>query len=165
MRKLWKLFGQTAKPKGEQPAREPEVEAPTGQSGTVVLFDSTTGDDSGVDIVFVHGLRGNSLLTWSKHDICWPRDLLKEDITEASLECRVVTWGYDSRVAHMLEYVSQESIFGHAETLLGDLSRLRSGKVLLQSDLHSVLYHSTLFYSFLFAFRRNPFRLYGQAIS
>jgi pimeloyl-ACP methyl ester carboxylesterase len=109
-------------------ADEPEAEHPS-QIGPHVLFDLATRDHDGFDIVFVHGLRGSSFGTWSKNGVCWPRDLLKEDTKEASLDARVITWGYDASIANVFTYASQESIFGHAETLLGDLARLRIGKV------------------------------------
>ncbi|PCH01344.1 Hypothetical protein PENO1_043470 [Penicillium occitanis (nom. inval.)] len=96
--------------------------------GDHVLFDLTTNNDRGIDIVFVHGLRGHPIETWSKDGVCWPRDLLKKDAQEASLEVRSITWGYDADIASISTEVSQESIFGHAETLLGDLSRLRKDK-------------------------------------
>ncbi|KAI9758975.1 MAG: hypothetical protein M1840_003619 [Geoglossum simile] len=98
------------------------------QLGPQVLFHVTAKDDSGVDVVFVHGLRGSSLGTWSKGVVCWPRDLLKIDIQNASYDARIITWGYDSSAANVFSYASKESIFGHAETLLEDLSRLRVGK-------------------------------------
>jgi hypothetical protein len=99
------------------------------QVGANVLFDLTTNNDGGVDIVFVHGLRGSLLRTWSKNGVCWPRDLLKTDIGNIPLEARSITWGYDASIVNVFTYTSQESIFGHAETLLADLSRLRVGKV------------------------------------
>lgn len=89
----------------------------------------TTNEVGGIDIVFVHGLRGHLLGTWSKNGVCWPRDLLKSDIRDAPLEVRSITWGYDASIANILKSASQESIFGNAETLLGDLSRLRRDKV------------------------------------
>ncbi|KAI9774253.1 MAG: hypothetical protein M1840_004147, partial [Geoglossum simile] len=98
------------------------------QLGPRVLFHVTAEGDSGVDIVFVHGLRGNSLRAWSKGVVCWPRDLLKIDIQDASYDTRIITWGYDSSAANVFSYASKGSIFGHAETLLEDLSRLRAGK-------------------------------------
>ncbi|KAH0533863.1 hypothetical protein FGG08_007514 [Glutinoglossum americanum] len=98
------------------------------QLGPQVLFHVTAKDDSGVDVVFVHGLRGSSLGTWSRGVVCWPRDLLKTDIQDASYDARIITWGYDSSAANVFSYTSKESIFGHAETLLEDLSRLRAGK-------------------------------------
>lgn len=76
-------------------------------------------------IIFVHGLRGHALETWSKGLVCWPRDFLKDDIPNA----RIITWGYDSSVADALKFASKESIFGHSETLLGDIAMLRRDKV------------------------------------
>ena len=123
-------------------AGEPETEQ-DGQVGPLPLSDSTTAD-GGVDIVFVHGLRGNRIGTWSKHNVFWPRDLLAKDINDASLKCRVITWGYDASIANVFMYASQESIFGHAETLLGDLSRSRVDKVFF---IRFISHHNLLTYS------------------
>lgn len=95
-------------------------------TGASVLFDGTSGKkEGGVDIIFVHGLRGSSIRTWSEGNVCWPRDLLKEDIPNA----RVITWGYHSGVARLFRYTSLESVYGHAETLLEDISALRQDTV------------------------------------
>jgi protein SERAC1 len=118
----------------KKPANQATVEHSAEHScriGVEILFDLTTNDDGGIDIVFVHGLRGSAIGTWSKNGICWPRDLLKVDIKDALLEARSITWGYDASMANVFTYASQESIFGHADALLGDLSRLRVGKVFL----------------------------------
>ena len=112
---------------------EPEPEQ-CDQLGPQALFNATAKDHSSVDIIFVHGIRGSSLGTWLKRAVCWPRDILKEDIKDASYDARIITWGYDSSAANVFSYASEESIFGHAETLLGDLSRLRVGKVLFSSN-------------------------------
>ncbi|KAI0846574.1 hypothetical protein F5Y00DRAFT_271878 [Daldinia vernicosa] len=77
--------------------------------------------DSGIDLVFVHGLHGSRLKTWSKDGIFWPRDLLQDDLKNA----RVITWGYDADIAKAFSYASKESLFGHANTLLADLADLR----------------------------------------
>ncbi|KAI9761267.1 MAG: hypothetical protein M1840_001991, partial [Geoglossum simile] len=106
----------------------PSTSLSLGQLGPQVLFHVTAKDHSGVDVIFVHGLRGSSLGTWSKGVVCWPRDLLKIDIQDALYDARIITWGYDSSAANVFSYASKESIFGHAETLLEDLSRLRAGK-------------------------------------
>lgn len=88
-------------------------------------------------IVFVHGLRGHALETWSKGLVCWPRDILKDDIPNA----RIITWGYDSGVANALKYAGRESIFGHSETLLSDIAMLRGDMVRMfytQSRFHGI---------------------------
>lgn len=33
------------------------------------------------------GLRGDKLSTWTKGDVCWPRDLLNDDLRN----CRIIT--------------------------------------------------------------------------
>ncbi|KAE8454517.1 hypothetical protein EG329_000140 [Mollisiaceae sp. DMI_Dod_QoI] len=95
--------------------------SPTDDVGPLDLFDDCEGNTSGTDLIFVHGLRGSRLKTWSSGNVLWPRDLLKGDVENA----RVITWGYDASVANAFTYASKESLFGHAETLLSDLSRLR----------------------------------------
>lgn len=37
------------------------------------------------DVVFVHGLGGSSLGTWTKDGVGWPRHLLKERIPNARI--------------------------------------------------------------------------------
>ncbi|GME58491.1 ribonuclease p/mrp subunit [Neofusicoccum parvum] len=69
----------------------------------------------------VHGLRGDAIKTWSKGDVCWPRDLLPQEISNI----RVFSWGYDSDVANWSGSVSQASIFGHGENLLRDIASKR----------------------------------------
>lgn len=93
--------------------------------GPLVLSDTCGPSGKGVDLVFVHGLRGNRISTWSTPEACWPRDFLKDDIEYA----RVITWGHDSSVANVTAYASKESVFGHASTLLEDLARLRQGVI------------------------------------
>lgn len=77
------------------------------------------------DIVFVHGLRGSRINTWSHREICWPRDFLKDDLSGA----RVFTFGWDAMIANLGSYARQESLFGHAETLLTDLEIYRENTV------------------------------------
>ncbi|KAI1741243.1 hypothetical protein F4680DRAFT_416200 [Xylaria scruposa] len=91
------------------------------ETGPLDFEDNCGGPAAGFDLVFVHGLRGSRLKTWSRNGVFWPRDLLKHDMKNA----RVITWGYDASVANAFTYASNESLFGHASTLLGDLARLR----------------------------------------
>ncbi|KAI9866722.1 MAG: hypothetical protein M1813_000664 [Trichoglossum hirsutum] len=121
----------------------PSMSSSLGQLGPQVLFHVTAKCDSGVDVVFVHGLRGSSLGTWSKSGVCWPRDQLKIDIQDASYDARIITWGYDSSAANVFSYASKESIFGRAETLLEDLSRLRAGKSAFYASTKGVIFLET----------------------
>ncbi|MCJ1401268.1 hypothetical protein MMC11_004480 [Xylographa trunciseda] len=73
------------------------------------------------DVVLVHGLRGDRILTWTRDDVCWPRDFLPQDLTNV----RIMSWGYDSSISGFGKSSSQNSIFGHATTLLNDLSYVR----------------------------------------
>ncbi|MCJ1381752.1 hypothetical protein MMC17_004863 [Xylographa soralifera] len=73
------------------------------------------------DIVFVHGLRGDRTLTWTRDDVCWPRDLLPQDM----MNVRIMSWGYDSSISKFSKSTSQNSISSHATSLLADLSYVR----------------------------------------
>ncbi|KAG4432473.1 hypothetical protein IFR05_012039 [Cadophora sp. M221] len=101
--------------------------SPSGNASTVakegltILFDGA--GQVAADIVFVHGLNGDAIQTWTKDDVCWPRDLLPQDIANA----RIMTWGYDSKIARATSFSSQASIFGHCENLLFDLDIVRRG--------------------------------------
>jgi len=111
--------------KGEGDTGEASETSASDGVGPLDFPDDCEGNDSGTDLVFVHGLRGSRLKTWSSGDVFWPRDLLKDDVKNA----RVITWGYDASVANAFTFASKESIFGHADTLLNDLARLRRGIV------------------------------------
>ncbi len=94
-----------------------------------IFHSGKSGEAAVADIVFVHGLRGDSIKSWSHKDVCWPRDLLKYDLENA----RIMSWGYDARIANWKGPASQGSVFGNAETLLSDLAneRLVPAEVLL----------------------------------
>src|ERR1700722_13988497 len=93
--------------------------------GPLEISNDCEGNASGADLVFIHGLRGSRMKTWSSGNVFWPRDLLKDDVKNS----RIITWGYDASVANVFTYASKESIFGHADTLLSDLARIRRGIV------------------------------------
>ncbi|KAK5693985.1 hypothetical protein LTR97_009603 [Elasticomyces elasticus] len=73
------------------------------------------------DVVFVHGLGGDSLATWTKDDILWPKALLKERVPHA----RILTWGYDADPVHFLRQQGHQTILSHAQGLLADLKDMR----------------------------------------
>jgi hypothetical protein len=77
-----------------------------------------------VDIVFIHGLTGNSYDTWleMKSGIYWPTQLLSKDVPDA----RIMTFGYDADVMKFLGPVGQNNIRDHALNLLGDLAARRA---------------------------------------
>ena len=85
--------------------------------GSPVVF---TNIDS---IVFVHGLTGNRLTTWTHNgnQEPWPELLLKDDIPNA----RILTFGYDANVVNWLSAASQNRIREHANNLNATLSDLR----------------------------------------
>jgi hypothetical protein len=89
--------------------------------GMYVVNDGCIGVSAGYDIVFVHGLRGSRVSTFSVDGIFWLKALLAKDLGQD----RILTWGYDADIANVSSFASQESIHGHAETLLDDLAGLR----------------------------------------
>lgn len=76
-----------------------------------------------VDLIFVHGLTGDSYSTWleAKSGIYWPVHLLSKDVPDA----RIMTFGYDADVTKFLGPVSQNNLRDHASALLGDLAAVR----------------------------------------
>ncbi|KAK0620840.1 hypothetical protein B0T14DRAFT_567558 [Immersiella caudata] len=85
------------------------------------LFFRPEKEDAVVDLVFVHGLGGGHLSTWSKGDTCWPRDLLKDDIPLAT----IYSYEYDSKIIKLAESTSRTSLGGHAQSLLNEIARAR----------------------------------------
>ncbi|KAL8702801.1 MAG: hypothetical protein Q9201_004017 [Fulgogasparrea decipioides] len=91
--------------------------------GIKVLHDC--GNDSCVDIVFVHGLTGNAYNTWLDKEtgIHWPSKLLGQDIPDS----RVLSFGYDADVFNIWNRgpASNSRLSNHAESLVGKLVRER----------------------------------------
>ncbi|KAG8532842.1 uncharacterized protein KY384_002720 [Bacidia gigantensis] len=54
--------------------------------------------------------------------VFWPRDLLPKAVPKA----RILTWGYDVSLKHLLSAGTEGSIFHHAGQLLSDLALLRN---------------------------------------
>jgi len=77
-----------------------------------------------VDIIFVHGLTGDSYNTWleAESGIYWPVHLLSKDVPDA----RIMTFGYDADVTKFLGPVSQNNLCNHASALLKELAAVQS---------------------------------------
>jgi protein SERAC1 len=71
--------------------------------------------------VFVHGLGGDRMKTWTDDQVFWPKDLLPVDIPEA----RILTFGYDANIVHFWGMPSQNRIDNHADELVASLVGLR----------------------------------------
>jgi hypothetical protein len=89
--------------------------------GCEILFEGE--GPIAADIIFVHGLRGHRRKTWTKGDICWPKDLLSKE--ETLLHTRVLTFGYDANVVNFLSATSRNSLFVQSINLLNALARER----------------------------------------
>ena len=77
-----------------------------------------------VDIIFVHGLTGDSYNTWLQPTsrIYWPVQLLSKDISDA----RIMTFGYDADVTKFLGPVGQNNLRDHASNLIAELAARRA---------------------------------------
>ena len=79
----------------------------------------------------------------------WPRDLLGEDLRNT----RIISWGYDSNS-------SQDTIIGHAETLLADINLLRSN-----SQVQSLSYSEFMsYFDGLYMAKNRPIIFVGHCI-
>lgn len=90
-----------------------------GYSGPLVLRKGE--EPISADTVFVLGLSGNRVQTWSAGFTLWLRDLLPDDLPHA----RAITCGSNANVLRISAPSSQNSIFGHVNSLLLDIERLR----------------------------------------
>jgi hypothetical protein len=86
-----------------------------------------------VDIIFVHGLTGDSYNTWLQptSGIYWPVQLLSKDISDA----RIMTFGYDADVTKFLGPVGQNNLRDHASNLLAELAARRAEDNSVSSSL------------------------------
>lgn len=84
--------------------------------GALILYDGVSEGDAGVDIVVVHDLFGHRIANWFQRGICWPRDLLRDDIQNT----RIITWGWTG------PFGSTNAFSDQAESLLSDLATIRT---------------------------------------
>lgn len=75
--------------------------SPHGEThGLRVLYQPPDVSKTLVDIVFVHGLTGDSYNTWLEKETqtYWPKDILSVDVPDA----RILAFGYDADVTKIL---------------------------------------------------------------
>ena len=96
-----------------------------------------TPDGASIDVIFIHGLRGNSYNSWlhAETEVYWPVDLLRHDLPAA----RILAFGYDANVTNLLGPASQNTISDHAETLVGDLAMLRAADKSVGVSFHTII--------------------------
>ncbi|EXJ96106.1 hypothetical protein A1O1_01232 [Capronia coronata CBS 617.96] len=85
------------------------------------LTELYRGENPIVDIVAVHGLNGDALMSWttSKTGRCWLRepDMLPSNLPQA----RVLTYSYNASVTELFGRTSSDRILEHAHTLVAEL--------------------------------------------
>ena len=74
-----------------------------------------------VDVVFVHGLKGDPHYTWTAEEskTFWPAQLLPSFVEEE--KARILTYGYDADTSSFTDSQSRNSLASHAENLLVEL--------------------------------------------
>jgi streptomycin 6-kinase len=84
---------------------------------------------TGYSLVFVHGLTGGFLETWSipqgsaEAPLCWPRDILPDRLKGV----RIMSFSYDADVTRFLGRTSSNGLLEHAGNLLERLKLRRQG--------------------------------------
>jgi hypothetical protein len=107
---------------------------PNGQIyGLRALYEPAVTSEALVDIIFIHGLTGDSYNTWleAESGIYWPVHLLSRSLPNA----RIMAFGYDADVAKFLSPMPQDNLHDHASTLLGELAALRAEDNSVRSSL------------------------------
>jgi hypothetical protein len=86
--------------------------------------------------VFVHGLLGDKLKTWTADNgTLWPEQLLAKDVPNA----RIITFGYDSSIVNVFGQVSQNGMKDNANNLCAQLAAIRSDTNTVRSSAQAVL--------------------------
>ena len=106
-------------------------ELPTSENATnyglIELSPSDETSGSSVDIVFIHGLTGNSHNTWyhRRSRVHWPTTILYDSLWEEGLDARIFAFGYDANIVNIMGPASRNRIGNHAVNLLGAIARRR----------------------------------------
>ncbi|KAF4464586.1 ribonuclease p mrp [Fusarium albosuccineum] len=86
------------------------------------LREVHSGEDAKVDIIFLHGLRGEIEQTWTKDGVFWPKDLLPSDVPES----RIFVFGYDANIlSHDQSGATKTEIHSDAEDICAKLAAKR----------------------------------------
>ena len=98
-----------------------ELEDTINRYGLTQVYPPAGGSDLDVDVVFVHGLNGHPLQTWTseKRKVFWPAQLLPLIIEQQ--RARILVYGYDADVTSFTDGVSKDKIHNHAEHLVAAL--------------------------------------------
>ncbi|KAM4063706.1 alpha/beta hydrolase family protein [Hirsutella rhossiliensis] len=85
-----------------------------------VYPNPNTRSNPDIDVVFVHGLGGDSISTWTKDKSLWIRALLPK--SPLYQNARILSYGYDARAfVRPFAHSVNGRVFTFAEALLGDL--------------------------------------------
>lgn len=97
---------------------------PQGSQYGLKLLHDPPNEETDVDIILIHGLKGNCYKTWleDSRQLFWPQSLLSTDFPKA----RILTFGYDADVAKLFGPAGQNGVRDHALNLLSDIAGFRS---------------------------------------
>lgn len=84
-----KLFDKLFRGSEGNPPEDVVDDSETNGIGPGILHNGCVDPSTGVDLVFVHGLRVSRVKTRSTGEYFWPKDLLSVDVKSA----RIITWG------------------------------------------------------------------------
>ena len=87
-------------------------------------------------IVFVHGLGGDPVNTWTDDTVFWPKQLLPHDIPKA----RILSFGYRANIVDFWGSPSENRIDNHADDLVGALAALRERTNTVRGLSFTILY-------------------------
>ncbi|KAI5813225.1 hypothetical protein BZA77DRAFT_322065 [Pyronema omphalodes] len=116
-----------ATPTTASPVPEQQAHSKNASIGVKVVYTPPTDIQPVVDIVAVHGLKGDAFRTWTapatetRKEVFWLRDLLPQEVPNA----RILTYGYDSDPGKVFESASTNMVHHHATTLVSELHYFR----------------------------------------